>query len=125
MSQQSSWLCLFVCLFFAFLAESNLASHTNEYSTGGFEASPEMNEVREQEAYDKDLLSQCISFTMISAFRDLRGQDKRTRMLLYPHTLHLDSQVVNTLPCLFPFFAEPFERGRHWASSTDNLACIT
>lgn len=35
---------MFVCLFFAFLAESNLASHTNEYSTGGFEASPEMNE---------------------------------------------------------------------------------
>lgn len=104
MSQQSSWLCLFVCLFFAFLAESNLASHTNEYSTGGFEASPEMNEVREQEAYDKDLLSQCISFTMISAFRDLRGRDKRTRMLLYPHTLHLDSQVVNTLPCLFFLF---------------------
>ena len=68
MSQQSSWLfCFFFC---AFLAENNLASHINEYSSGGFEASPEMNEVKEEEAYDKDLLSQYISFMMISAFRD-------------------------------------------------------
>ena len=29
-----------------------------------------MNEVKEDEAYDKDLLSQYISFMMISAFRD-------------------------------------------------------
>ena len=69
-SKLKNWLNRAVSFFFSFLAENNLASHINEYSTGGFEMSPKRNEVKDQEAYDKDLLSQYISLMMISAFRD-------------------------------------------------------